>query len=409
MKVIYLKIPETYKQVYDALVERMEQYGTDLLNDCSTDCKGSTKNLISCWNMFQSACCSCTKGNYKKSDLLINYINTKLKLGLPKVETTDDVKYTDIQIEPVFNVTSSGIHGVNHKVILNYGFDTVEVSDSDYVEIYYVNPIYQSNVLKAVDYTSHLQANVRTGIYINKQTRELVEQYGTNTYYNIRNNGTKAAGVGFNITVQNTTYTVYIDIIGTTPVLKVVNSNLYVIYTGDRYLTTTSQTYAMSYTPVTKDVNNQGNSSLRSITNGILNGYAKLVKHNEQYLIGIYDGNREFQGWLSSINVANFFTINEFTGDIFSNNVNENDAETIEIPFTLSNDEIIHLQFRVDANWLDVKDNWLSDESKNIIITRLEQNTDYVSRTAKLDILHEGDLIKTITIVQESNENNDWI
>ena len=44
MKVIYLKIPETYKQVYDALVERMEQYGTDLLNDCSTDCKVSTKN-----------------------------------------------------------------------------------------------------------------------------------------------------------------------------------------------------------------------------------------------------------------------------------------------------------------------------------------------------------------------------
>lgn len=409
MNIIYLKIPESYKGVYDALVNLMDDYGTQLLNDCSISCKNQSKDLINCWNMFQTACCSFTNDNYKKSDLLINYINTKLKLGLPKVETTEDVKTIVIEINPVINVTSSGISGTTDSISLNYGFDTKNITDSEYTEINIINSSYKSNILKAAKYTSYLSINVYQGIYIDIQTKSLVRQNGSPTAYIVKDiSGRYYIGQRFNYTPMNNSYC-YIDVIDNVAVLKIFNSNYYIIYGNNGYSTTSSADIAKRYTVVTK-VSGIGSSVLSTIDGGVITAKAKLVKNNNRYKIEVYNQNNELLGYLEELsNIPNFYTISQSDGKYFDEVVDAGTNETFEIPFNLKTDKVFHLDFRTNVNWISVKSNWLYGDAENIIVTRLEQNESYSSRTAKIDILYNGDIIQTITVVQEANENNDWI
>lgn len=78
---IYLEVPHKYKCVYEHLLAKMASLGMDLLNDCAASCKGDNKQLILCWNMFQSACASYVMGDTAKADFLINYINCQFKFS----------------------------------------------------------------------------------------------------------------------------------------------------------------------------------------------------------------------------------------------------------------------------------------------------------------------------------------
>lgn len=78
---IYLVVPAKYECVYTKLLVKMTDLGIDLLKDCASTCRGINRQVLNCWNMFQAACCAYELGEYKKADLLINYVNASLKFA----------------------------------------------------------------------------------------------------------------------------------------------------------------------------------------------------------------------------------------------------------------------------------------------------------------------------------------
>lgn len=77
---IYLTIPVEYTCVYHKLLVYMADFGKDIVDDCHAACKGSGKNILSCWNLFQSALACYALGKYKESSFFIDYINKQLDL-----------------------------------------------------------------------------------------------------------------------------------------------------------------------------------------------------------------------------------------------------------------------------------------------------------------------------------------
>lgn len=78
---IYLVVPAKYECVYTKLLVKMSDLGVDLLKDCASTCRGLNRQVLNCWNMFQAACCAYEVGEYKKADLLINYVNASLNFA----------------------------------------------------------------------------------------------------------------------------------------------------------------------------------------------------------------------------------------------------------------------------------------------------------------------------------------
>ena len=76
----YLDVPSKYNCVYKKLLIKLSDLGVDMIKDCTSTCKGINRQVINCWNMFQSVCAAYTLGYWKQADLLINYINNFLFL-----------------------------------------------------------------------------------------------------------------------------------------------------------------------------------------------------------------------------------------------------------------------------------------------------------------------------------------
>lgn len=77
---VYLTIPTEWVCIYHKLLHYMADFGKTLIDDCSTMCKGRSKNIITCWNLFQSAIAAHALGQYKQADFFINYIKQQLEL-----------------------------------------------------------------------------------------------------------------------------------------------------------------------------------------------------------------------------------------------------------------------------------------------------------------------------------------
>ena len=77
---VYMTVPSKFVCTYHKLLVLMAQYGVDMLNDCSATCKGNNKNIITCWNMFQTACAAYQINKTKEADTIIKYINAQIKL-----------------------------------------------------------------------------------------------------------------------------------------------------------------------------------------------------------------------------------------------------------------------------------------------------------------------------------------
>lgn len=77
---IYLKIPSDWICTYHKLLVYMADYGKTIIDDCTSTCKGNGKNIISCWNIFQSAIASYELGKIKEANFFIEYIEKQLSL-----------------------------------------------------------------------------------------------------------------------------------------------------------------------------------------------------------------------------------------------------------------------------------------------------------------------------------------
>lgn len=77
---VYLTIPAEYVCVYHKLLTYMADFGKTIVDDCNAVCKGNSKNIITCWNLFQSAIACRTLGRDKEAALFIDYIKKQLEL-----------------------------------------------------------------------------------------------------------------------------------------------------------------------------------------------------------------------------------------------------------------------------------------------------------------------------------------
>lgn len=75
---VYMIIPADYACVYARLLVMLSDLGYEMLQDCAAGCKGSNKNIISCWNMFQTACAAHSLNKTKEADTLIKYIKAQI-------------------------------------------------------------------------------------------------------------------------------------------------------------------------------------------------------------------------------------------------------------------------------------------------------------------------------------------
>lgn len=77
---VYLTIPTEYVCVYHKLLVYMADFGKTIIDDCNAICKGNSKNILTCWNLFQSAIACYTLEDYKTANFFIEYIKEQLEL-----------------------------------------------------------------------------------------------------------------------------------------------------------------------------------------------------------------------------------------------------------------------------------------------------------------------------------------
>lgn len=103
----YLDIPSKYNCVYKKLLIKLSDLGVDMIKDCTSTCKGINRQVINCWNMFQSACAAYTLGYWKQADLLINYINSSLQFGCDEYTTDEKPVFMIFELNIPITITGS--------------------------------------------------------------------------------------------------------------------------------------------------------------------------------------------------------------------------------------------------------------------------------------------------------------
>ena len=137
---IYLVVPAKYECVYTKLLVKMSDLGIDLLKDCASTCRGLNRQVLNCWNMFQAACCAYEAGEYKKADLLINYVNASLNFACTNKQSPTISN---------FKVNVTNLKG-NQRIEVSqatFSIDNIDSAKPDSLSIYYknTNTIIQTN------------------------------------------------------------------------------------------------------------------------------------------------------------------------------------------------------------------------------------------------------------------------
>lgn len=137
---VYLTIPSNYVCIYHKLVMMMSELGKDIIDDCTYTCKNKGKNIVNCWNLFQSAVAAYNIGKIKEADFYIKYIDQQLELIYNNKEhiypTTIPVKITpDGKLLATVSCCSSQRFYVDvetGKLYRNYNADK-ECNSGDYI------------------------------------------------------------------------------------------------------------------------------------------------------------------------------------------------------------------------------------------------------------------------------------
>lgn len=93
--VVLLQIvcPNDRLSLYNKLLLLYSKYGEEALKDCKATCNKVNKNIVTCWNMFNAACAAYKLEQFKKAELIFNYVDAQVNLI-----------YTDTEIYPVGSI-----------------------------------------------------------------------------------------------------------------------------------------------------------------------------------------------------------------------------------------------------------------------------------------------------------------
>ena len=98
---VYLTIPAEYVHIYHKLLVYVADFGKPIIDDCTASCKGNSKNIITCWNLFQSAIACRALGRLQEADFFIDYINKQIN---HIYRGTDE----NVHVSPVIPVDDKG-------------------------------------------------------------------------------------------------------------------------------------------------------------------------------------------------------------------------------------------------------------------------------------------------------------
>lgn len=157
---IYLVVPAKYECVYTKLLVKMSDLGVDLLKDCASTCRGLNRQVLNCWNMFQAACCAYEVGEYKKADLLINYVNASLNFACTNKQSPAISN---------FKVNVANLKG-NQRIEVSqatFSIDNIDSAKPDSLFIYYKNTdtVIQANrpLISPLDFDESQMLDVEVG------------------------------------------------------------------------------------------------------------------------------------------------------------------------------------------------------------------------------------------------------
>ena len=84
-------IPEERLDLYKKLLLLFSKYGEEALKDCTSVDSKNNINLVTCWNMFNAATDAYTLNEYKKANLIYDYIDKQLPLIYTNTEIYKDL------------------------------------------------------------------------------------------------------------------------------------------------------------------------------------------------------------------------------------------------------------------------------------------------------------------------------
>ena len=100
---VYLTVPIKYECVYNKLLDKLVSWGQDLLNDCTSNCKGNNKNILNCWNLLKSVIAAYEHNNEAKADRIADYINVVLQCNCGSFITIDEPELTNLVLSTEYN------------------------------------------------------------------------------------------------------------------------------------------------------------------------------------------------------------------------------------------------------------------------------------------------------------------
>lgn len=77
---VYLTIPREWMCIYHKLLVSMADLGKTLIDECSLTTNSTSKIVLNCWNLFQSALAARSFNKHKDADFLIDYITKQLNI-----------------------------------------------------------------------------------------------------------------------------------------------------------------------------------------------------------------------------------------------------------------------------------------------------------------------------------------
>lgn len=87
---VFLKVPVDYQYIFEQLLTRMSTWGQELLDDCTASCKGANRDILNCWNLFQSAILAYEYGDVTKANYIVGYISEVLNSPTPSPSPNPD-------------------------------------------------------------------------------------------------------------------------------------------------------------------------------------------------------------------------------------------------------------------------------------------------------------------------------
>lgn len=133
---VYLTIPRNYLDVYYKLLVLVADLGKNLIDGCNSICKSNNKQIITYWNLFQSALAAYALNDRSRSELFISYLRIQLNniykgtAKMPYINSVPIPVIEDGSLKGIINFNNQiKIYIIDECIELPEGYEYVTYTD----------------------------------------------------------------------------------------------------------------------------------------------------------------------------------------------------------------------------------------------------------------------------------------